>query len=94
MTKVSKKFKTLNATMRLSVFLAIIAIMPACDSNRKQEKHKADPDCVYVCTGSGAKRYHSVDNCKGLSKCSHSIVEMTIEEAEAEGKTPCRLCVE
>lgn len=88
----------MEAKQRIKFIIAIICAiaigLTSCGRANKQEKHKADPDCVYVCTGSGAKRYHSVDNCKGLSKCSHSIVEMTIEEAEADGKTPCRLCVE
>lgn len=51
-------------------------------------------DTVYVCDGPMAKCYHSTDDCKGLSRCSGRIIEMIVEEAEAEGETPCRMCVE
>lgn len=49
---------------------------------------------VYVCTGSTAKRYHSIVDCKGLSKCSGEIIELTVAEAEDYEKTPCKMCVE
>lgn len=65
----------------------------SCGENNKQEKHKANPDCVYVCTGKSAKRYHSINNCMGLSRCSEEISKMTIEEAHKNGKTPCKMCV-
>lgn len=73
--------------------LALVIVFVACGGNRKQTRHKASPDCVYVCSGHSAKRYHSVEDCKGLSRCSGSIVEMTVEEAENKGRTPCRMCV-
>lgn len=72
----------------------ILLTTPSCGRSHYQEKHEADPNCVYVCTGKSSKRYHSVEDCKGLSKCNSYIVEMTIEEAEDEGKTPCKMCVE
>lgn len=72
--------------------LALI-ILASCGGHHKPEKYEADPDCVYVCSGRNARRYHSVDNCKGISKCSGEVIEMTIEEAENEYKTPCRICV-
>lgn len=59
----------------------------------KQTKHKVNKDCVYVCSGKNSKRYHSVDDCKGLSRCGGEILEMTIDEAEGHGRTPCRMCV-
>ncbi len=49
-------------------------------------------DCVYVCSGPSAKRYHLVKDCKGLSKCYGYILEMTVDEAQARGKTPCKMC--
>lgn len=69
-------------------------VTSSCSRSHYQEKHEADPNCVYVCTGKSSKRYHSVEDCKGLSKCNSYIVEMTIKEAEDEGKTPCKMCVE
>lgn len=75
------------------VFLLITALLASCSSNPKQTKHELNPDCVYVCSGQSAKRYHSVNDCMGLSRCSGEIAEMTIEDAENKGKTPCKMCV-
>ena len=49
-------------------------------------------DMVYVCTGGSARRYHNEPDCRGLSRCQGDIEEMTIEEAEDDGKTPCKIC--
>lgn len=72
-------------------FLALVATISSCSDNHKQKRREVNPDCVYVCSGHSAKRYHSISDCKGLRKCSGEILEMTV--AEAEGKTPCRMCV-
>lgn len=73
--------------------LALIILASCGNHHHKQEKYEANPDCIYVCSGHSAKRYHSVGNCKGISRCSGKVLEMTIEEAEDEGKTPCKMCV-
>lgn len=49
-------------------------------------------DNVYICTGTQSKRYHKTEDCIGLSKCSRSIEEISIEEAEELGRTPCGYC--
>lgn len=79
----------------VSIFGLLVLVACSCSSDRDhgQEKHAIDEDCVYVCAGRKAKRYHSVDDCKGLTKCSGRVVEVTLEEAEEMGKTPCRMCV-
>lgn len=75
------------------LFLLALVSLTSCGSRHKQEKHEADPDSMYVCSSARAKRYHSVSDCKGLQRCSGEILEMTIEEAEDEDKSPCRMCV-
>lgn len=47
---------------------------------------------VYICTGSSSKRYHSRKNCRGLSNCGGTIKELTVEQAENQGRTPCKIC--
>lgn len=71
----------------------LVLLATSCSGHNRQEKHKANPECVYVCEGRSAKRYHSVSDCNGLSRCSRGVLEMSIEEAEGYGKTPCRMCV-
>lgn len=46
----------------------------------------------FVCNSSGSVAYHINGQCKGLAKCTHEIVKMTAQNAEARGKHPCRMC--
>ena len=49
-------------------------------------------DMVYVCTSGTSKRYHSDRYCSALSRCSGEIEEVSVEEAEDMGRTPCHIC--
>lgn len=76
-------------------FLAVMvtAIFSSCGGRHKQKKYAIDENCVYVCSGPNAKRYHSVEDCMGLRNCSGEILELTVVDAEDYGLTPCRMCV-
>ncbi len=81
--------------LALTLALAVVAAsLTSCSNGKRHEKQKSDAGCVYVCSGPQAKRYHSTRDCYGLSRCSGEIVETTIEEAEDNGRTPCRMCPE
>lgn len=60
--------------------------------SRDTKSNPTHYDEVYVCGGRYAKRYHNDEYCKGLQNCKGGIEIMTIEEAEALGKTPCGYC--
>lgn len=48
---------------------------------------------VYLCNSSGAAVYHSIKNCKGLTKCSHGIITVSKSEAVSKYKRrACKLC--
>lgn len=79
---------------KIIITLIVFIGFCSCASSNKQKKVKADENCVYVCTGGHAKRYHSVADCQGLSKCSSEVIELTVAEAEDYEKTPCKMCVE
>jgi len=51
----------------------------------------ADTTPVYTCDSHSAKRYHLKANCKGLNRCTHRIVKITLDEARKRGKTLCNL---
>lgn len=76
------------------VLVLLVASCSSCKKQERQEKHEVNHVVVYVCDGISAKRYHSVEDCYGLLRCSGTIHEMTVEEAENIGKTPCRLSIE
>ncbi len=50
------------------------------------------PNVVYVCIGGSATKYHKKANCAGLNGCKGSIKKMSLEEAQKNGKTPCKKC--
>lgn len=92
--------KAFVSTFRKITVLLVFLVVCSCGYTEKDDQesysysyaaHKKD--CVYVCSGPKARRYHLDSDCKGLSKCSGRILEMTVEEAQDKGETPCRLCV-
>lgn len=70
----------------------LIAICFNKDTSNKNISVNNSKDNVYICTGIQSKRYHKTEDCIGLSKCSRSIEEISIEEAEKLGRTPCGYC--
>ena len=47
---------------------------------------------VYICTGETSTKYHRDHDCRGLYRCSGEIEEVSVEEAEDMGRTPCKIC--
>lgn len=90
--------------MKHIVLLFAIILMASCSSSSKKpadiEPEKKESavksadysDNVYICTGSSSKRYHCDRDCRGLSSCSGEIEEISEEEAEDMGRTPCKIC--
>lgn len=52
----------------------------------------SDAPKVFICQGSKSACYHKTPNCRGLSRCSSSIVATTKEKAEKAGRRPCKIC--
>ena len=51
-----------------------------------------EQNLVYICTGPKAKVYHKTKNCKGLSTCSGSIKEISLESAKSMKRRAGRIC--
>ena len=47
---------------------------------------------VYVCDSSTSVAYHASDSCKGLNKCSHKIISLSVADATSRGKRACKIC--
>lgn len=64
------------------------------ESEKKDSVVKSDAYShnVFICTGSSSERYHCDPDCKGLSRCSGEIEEISEEEAKDMGRTPCKIC--
>lgn len=52
----------------------------------------ATSEKVYICKSSSATKYHNSDECWGLNRCKSKIEEVSIEDAEDMGYTPCKIC--
>ena len=80
----------------LLLLLCAFTLTCACNGNTSKTSSKneytTDEDKVYICTGGSSKRYHATDNCRGLGNCSGEIIDITIDEAEGLGRTPCKIC--
>lgn len=65
-----------------------------CDEtkNYRYDSESSDNNSVYICTGETSTKYHCDRDCRGLSRCSGEIEEVTEEEAEDMGRTPCKIC--
>jgi hypothetical protein len=46
---------------------------------------------VYLCEGPYSKVYHKSETCRGLSHCSTRIYKVTLQEAQKEGRRPCKI---
>ena len=47
---------------------------------------------VYFCDSSTSVAYHASENCKGLNKCTHNIIRITVNDAIGRGKRACKIC--
>lgn len=44
---------------------------------------------VYVCKGPYSKKYHLVEDCRGLNNCSTPIEKVSLQKAKDMGRTLC-----
>lgn len=47
---------------------------------------------VYICDSPGSVAYHAYRKCRGLQKCSHQILEVTVKDAISKNLRPCKIC--
>lgn len=83
--------------MRL-LFISFIGLLFFSCSGGRSDKAKIDiatvamSDTVWVCTSSGAKRFHASDTCGGILSCGETILQVTRDEAEHSRRTYCHKC--
>ena len=48
---------------------------------------------VYICNSNGAYAYHSTKTCRGLNRCTHEILKVTLADAvNVYKRKPCKIC--
>lgn len=50
------------------------------------------PTTVFICTGGSSYAYHCDRSCRGLNRCTHSIIEVTEAKAQSLGRRSCKVC--
>jgi hypothetical protein len=51
--------------------------------------HPAPKTTVYYCDSPTGKKYHLRNDCRGLNRCTHRILEATLEEAKKKRLEIC-----
>ena len=72
----------------LTVFTCLV--LCACSGSSSGDDSN-DSDIVTICLSEDAYAYHDYQ-CMGLDQCAGGTEDVTIEEAEDEGRTPCGFC--
>jgi len=81
------KRKLIFPLLTLLLSFSIVAFDKAFDNVSSQE------ELVWICTEKYSKRYHASENgCKGMCTCKGDKLQVTLEQAQADGKTPCGFC--
>ena len=85
-----------------AVLIAVVGLSimaTSCFENEEETQMKRvdittvqPTDTVYICTGSGSKRFHASDSCTGLNSCTKIIKPITRGEAEKKQRTHCLVC--
>lgn len=86
--------------MRHLVYILLLVMSAvACSRDDGKPHHElidissfAMSDTVWVCTSSGAKRFHASDSCGGIRSCGETILQVTRDEAERGHRTYCHKC--
>lgn len=77
-------------------FSVLFCLLLSCGGNDKERdsyesESNESNEIVIICSGEYSHSYHDHE-CLGLSNCSTDFEEITIEEAEDEGRAPCGHC--
>ena len=76
----------------LAVSLALFSLTGVSAGTQRGRLHRRVSQKVYVCTGPRARVYHRTASCSGLSRCSGSIVSVSLAKAKSMGRRACRKC--
>jgi hypothetical protein len=73
------------------LFLGLVLSLTLSPSISKPVKNPSAT--VYICDSSTSIAYHSDKNCKGLNRCTHTIVSVSEDDAVKKyKKRRCKIC--
>jgi hypothetical protein len=72
--------------------IALITILIACTSAIEKPGTELQ-NKVYICVSSTAYAYHWTESCRGLQRCTHRIIAVTLDEAKnTYQRRACGIC--
>ena len=85
--------------MKLFLFLLLSGTVLVSFTSQKQTPDAATyspvyaKDSVYICYSSTSYAYHSSLRCRGLNRCTHQIIKVSLEDARDKyHHRPCKIC--
>ena len=79
--KLNKKYRNYTHPMFKKLFLFLLLLVLTSFTTAETK--------VYICGPTGAKKYHYLENCRGLGACKHTVFETSISKARGYGLTLC-----
>lgn len=79
----------------LSIFILSIAFGNSARNSGENPSAFFPPSTagVYICNSSTAYAYHSSDHCRGLNRCSHGVIKVSLNDAiKKYHRQPCKIC--
>jgi uncharacterized protein YgiM (DUF1202 family) len=61
------------------------------ESNQHQNTKAVNETSVLICNSNSAYAYHKYQ-CRGLSRCRHTVSKVSVGEAKRLGYVPCKIC--
>lgn len=81
-----------KAILLLSLSLSLVAFGPFQPAVAEEYALVApQSQQVLICESSSSYAYHAY-KCSGLSRCTHSISKLSLQEAQNLGRKPCKIC--
>gem|GEM_PF-1912953 len=69
------------------------AIHTYCPAQPTTDKTVKTETYVYLCNSKTAYVYHSSTTCRGLSRCTHGLIKVTLSDAiKVYNRKACKLC--
>ncbi len=76
--------------MKILIPILITLLSFSVYAQDKDKEKREDLKKIYICDSKTSKRYHYKKDCKGLLKCTDTIVKITLKRArDVYGRTVC-----
>jgi hypothetical protein len=80
-------------TLFIAISIFALGFISAPPKSTGMLLNKQTQDSVWICKSSTAYVYHSTPDCRGLDRCTHPIIKVSLYDAiHLYGRRPCKIC--